>query len=171
MNIVLCGFMGAGKTRIGKEISKLTGREFIDTDDIAEKIAGKKIADIFAESGEAEFRKIETKACEAAAKHENAVISTGGGAVTFPQNTEILKKSGAVVFIDTSFSEIVKRVGDASSRPLFKNKQNAEKLYNERKSKYSAACDITVNGDFSTAKTANEIINKTTELLNNRNYY
>ena len=44
MNIVLCGFMGAGKTRIGKEISKLTGREFIDTDDIAEKIAGKKIA-------------------------------------------------------------------------------------------------------------------------------
>lgn len=64
MNIVLCGFMGAGKTRIGKEISKLTGREFIDTDDIAEKIAGKKIADIFAESGEDEFRKIETKACE-----------------------------------------------------------------------------------------------------------
>ena len=52
MNIVLCGFMGAGKTRIGKEISKLTGREFIDTDDIAEKIAGKKIADIFAENGE-----------------------------------------------------------------------------------------------------------------------
>ena len=50
MNIVLCGFMGAGKTRIGKEISKLTGREFIDTDDIAEKIAGKKIADMFAET-------------------------------------------------------------------------------------------------------------------------
>lgn len=76
-----------------------------------------------------------------------------------------------MVFIDTSFSEIVKRVGDASSRPLFKNKQNAEKLYNERKIKYSAACDITVNGDVSPAKTANEIINKTTELLNNRNYY
>ena len=170
MNIVLCGFMGAGKTRIGKEISKLTGREFIDTDDIAEKIAGKKIADIFAESGEAEFRKIETKACEAAAKHENAVISTGGGAVTFPQNTEILKKA-ALWFYRHLFSEIVKRVGDASSRPLFKNKQNAEKLYNERKSKYSAACDITVNGDVSPAKTANEIINKTTELLNNRNYY
>ncbi len=170
MNIVLCGFMGAGKTRIGKEISKLTGREFIDTDDIAEKIAGKSIADIFAESGEAEFRKLETQACKAAAAHENAIISTGGGAVTFEQNTRILKESGIVVFIDTSFSEIVKRVGDASSRPLFKNKKNAEKLYAERKSKYSSACDIAINGDFTPAETANEIINKTTELLNNRNY-
>ena len=113
MNIILCGFMGAGKTRIGKEISKLTGREFIDTDDIAEEIAGKRIADIFAQSGEQEFRKIETEACIRAAEHDNAVISTGGGAVTFERNTEILKGSGIIIFIDASFAE-----SEAATPPL-----------------------------------------------------
>ena len=147
MNIILCGFMGAGKTRIGKEISKLTGREFIDTDDIAEEIAGKRRA----------------------ADHVNAVISTGGGAVTFERNTEILKGSGIIIFIDASFAEIEKRIGDPTTRPLFKNKSNAEKLYNERKSKYEKACDASINGDGKPETIANEIINKTTELLNNRN--
>lgn len=169
MNIILCGFMGAGKTRIGKEISKLTGREFIDTDDIAEEIAGKRIADIFPQSGEQEFRKIETEACIRAAEHDNAVISTGGGAVTFERNTEILKGNGIIIFIDASFAEIEKRIGDPTTRPLFKNKANAEKLYNERKSKYEKACDASVNGDGKPETIANEIINKTTELLNNRN--
>lgn len=157
MNIALCGFMGCGKTCIGKELSKLTGMRLADTDELIEKEQNKTISQIFAESGEEHFRDLEFEMCKKAAEMKNTIISTGGGAMTFERNAKAIKKGATVVFLDASFDAICQRVGDASTRPLFKNKENAKKLYDERKQKYIAAADIIINGDLPPAKIASDL--------------
>lgn len=154
MNIVLCGFMGAGKTVVGKEIAKVMGRRFVDTDEMIEAEAKISIPAIFAARGEDYFRDLEFEACKKAAELKSAVVSTGGGAMTFQRNVDTIKKGSKVVFLDASFDVICERVGDGNSRPLFKNRENAKKLYDERREKYLAAADFVVNGDISARKTA-----------------
>lgn len=157
MNIALCGFMGAGKTSVGRELSKITGRKFVDTDELVEEEQGKPVSSIFAEKGEDYFRDLEYETCVKTAQMKNAVISTGGGAVTFERNVKALKKGAKIVFIDTPFEVICNRVGDASTRPMFKNRENAQKLFNERREKYLSAADFVVNGNQSVRKIAFEI--------------
>lgn len=157
MNIALCGFMGAGKTSVGRELSKITGRKFVDTDELIEEAQGQTISSIFAEKGEDYFRNLEYETCAKTADIKNAVISTGGGAVTFERNVNALKKGAKIVFIDTPFDVICARVGDASTRPMFKNRENAEKLFNARREKYLSAADFVVNGNQSVRKIALEI--------------
>ena len=154
MNIALCGFMGAGKTSVGRELSKITGRKFVDTDELIEEAQGQTISSIFAEDY---FRNLEYETCVKTADIKNAVISTGGGAVTFERNVNALKKGAKIVFIDTPFDVICARVGDASTRPMFKNRENAQKLFNERREKYLAAADFVVNGSQNVRKIALEI--------------
>lgn len=157
MNIVLCGFMGAGKTVVGKELAKIMGRKFVDTDELIEQEQGMAIAAIFAARGEDYFRELEYEMCKKVAEMKNVVVSTGGGAMTFERNVDAIKKGSKVVFLDASFNVICDRVGNASTRPLFKNRENAKKLYNERKEKYLKASDIVINGNMAARKTAAEI--------------
>lgn len=154
MNVALCGFMGAGKTVVGKELAKVMGRKFVDTDEMIEARTGISIPAIFATRGEEHFRDLEFEICKKAAELKNVVISTGGGAMTFERNVEAIKKGSKVVFLDASFDVICDRVGDASSRPLFKNRENAKALYEERREKYIAAADYVIDGDMSARKTA-----------------
>lgn len=154
MNIALCGFMGAGKTVVGKELAKIMGRKFVDTDEMIEEKTGISIPAIFAARGEDYFRELEFEICQKAAELKNAVISTGGGALTFGRNVDALKKGAKIVFLDASFDVICTRVGDGASRPLFQNRENAKKLYEERREKYLAAADFVVDGDKSARKTA-----------------
>lgn len=154
MNIVLCGFMGAGKTVVGKELAKVMGRRFVDTDEMIEEETGISIPAIFAARGEDYFRELEFQICQKAAELKNAVISTGGGAMTFERNVEAIKKGSKVIFLDASFDVICTRVGDGASRPLFKDRNNAKKLFDERREKYLAAADIVVDGNIAARKTA-----------------
>lgn len=149
--------MGAGKTVVGKELAKIMGRKFVDTDELIEQEQGMAIAAIFAARGEDYFRELEYEMCKKVAEMKNVVVSTGGGAMTFDRNVDAIKKGSKVVFLDASFKVICERVGNASTRPLFKNKENAKKLYNERKEKYLKASDIVINGDMAARKTAAEI--------------
>jgi len=157
MNIVLCGFMGSGKTVVGKELAKVMGRKFVDTDELIEQEQGISIPAIFAAKGEEYFRELEFEMCKKVAEMKNVVVSTGGGAMTFQRNVDAIKEGSKVVFLDASFDVICDRVGNASTRPLFKNRENAKKLYDERKDKYLKASDIVINGDMSARKTASEI--------------
>ena len=74
--------------------------------------------------------------------------------MTFERNVEAIKKGSKVVFLDATFDVICDRVGDASSRPLFKNRENAKKLFNERREKYLSAADFVVDGNIAARKTA-----------------
>lgn len=156
-NIILCGFMGSGKTVVGKELAKIMGCKFVDTDELIEAEQGVAIKAIFATHGEDYFRDLEFEMCKKVAGMKNCVVSTGGGALTFERNVEAIKKGGKVVFLDASFPVICDRIGDSTTRPLFQDKEKAEALYNERKDKYIAASDYVIDGDMSARKTALEI--------------
>ena len=154
MNIVLCGFMGSGKTVVGKEVAKIMGRRFVDTDQLIEADTGVSIPAIFQVHGEDYFRALERAACRQAAEIPNCVISTGGGALTFEENVEILRTTGKIVLLDASFDVICQRVGNGASRPLFQDPVQAKALYDARQAKYRAAADLVVDGDLSARKTA-----------------
>lgn len=154
MNIILCGFMGSGKTVVGGELAKITGRRFVDTDELIEKRQGVSIKAIFAVHGEDYFRDLEYECCKEASTYKSCVISTGGGAATFKRNVDALKNGGKIVFLDADFDVICGRIGNSSTRPLFRDKEKAQALYNERRSKYLAAADYVVDGNMSARKTA-----------------
>lgn len=156
-NIVLCGFMGSGKTVVGRELAKIMGAKFVDTDELIEREQGVAIKAIFAAHGEDYFRDLEYEMCKKVAQMKGAVVSTGGGAMTFARNVEAIKKGSKVVFLDASFDVICDRIGNSTTRPLFQDKEKAKRLYDERKDKYLAAADYVVNGDMGARKTALEI--------------
>lgn len=157
MNIILCGFMGSGKTTVGMELAKIMGRKFVDTDDMIEKEQGIAIKAIFAVHGEDYFRDLEWECCKKISDLKNCVVSTGGGAITFDRNVDALKNGGKIVFLDADFDVICQRIGNSKTRPLFQDKAKAKALYDERKAKYMSAADYVIDGNMSARKTAMEI--------------
>ncbi len=118
INIVITGFMGTGKTAVGREVARRLGREFVDMDVVIEAHAGKPIPRIFAEDGEPAFRQMETALCEELSARDGLVIATGGGALVNPANRAAMMRSGVVVCLVASPDEILNRVGGDASRPL-----------------------------------------------------
>ncbi len=157
MNIILCGFMGSGKTTVGQELAKIMGRKFVDTDELIEKQQGLAIKAIFTVHGEDYFRDLEWECCKSIADLKNCVVSTGGGALTFERNVAALKNGGKIIFLDTDFDVICQRIGNSKSRPLFQDREKAKTLYDERKAKYLSAADYVIDGNMSARKTALEI--------------
>src|SRR5580700_7549004 len=116
--IVLTGFMGVGKTEVGKLCAVKLGYEFCDTDAMVEEKSGRSVAEVFAVNGEAEFRKLERCAISEAIARQRVVIATGGGALLDPDNHVSVKKAGAVVLLTANPQTIADRIGNTSSRPL-----------------------------------------------------
>lgn len=146
-NIVLCGFMGSGKTTIGRKLARLTGLEFVDADQYLEAQEGKKISDIFAEHGEAYFRDLETAYIKELSQRKGIVLSLGGGAVLRPQNVSMVKQNGLLIHLDTPFYRIMKNLSFSNTRPLLdKPDKQAEihRLYHARKAVYYRAASISV---------------------------
>ena len=117
LNVYLIGMMGVGKTTVGKELAKSLGYRFIDTDQTIEAIAQKSIADIFAESGEAYFRDLETKVLAELSSYTRAVIATGGGIIKAQMNWSYLRQ-GLIVWLDVELETLKKRLAKDQSRPL-----------------------------------------------------
>ena len=119
-NIVVTGFMGTGKTTVGREVARRMGRSFVDMDAEIEAQAGKSIPRIFAEDGEAAFRQMEAALCEKLSAQQGLVIATGGGALLDPTNRALMKKSGPVVCLTCDVDEILRRVSAEGNpdRPL-----------------------------------------------------
>lgn len=116
-NIVLVGFMGSGKSEVGRRLADRTARTFIDTDDEVEA-DGVSIPEIFASEGERGFRERERQVVGRAARSRGAVIATGGGAVLDPANVKALKRNGVLVYLKAGAEELARRLGGAAGRPL-----------------------------------------------------
>ena len=130
-NIILMGFMGAGKTTIGKKLSKALNWEFIDTDAYIEEEQGRKISDIFAEDGELAFRDMETDLLKHLQNGENQfVLSIGGGMPVREENRALLRNLGTVIYLKTSKEEIIRRVSGDKNRPLLQGGDLEEKVTN-----------------------------------------
>ena len=117
-NIVLVGFMGTGKTSIGKRLSMQLRMRYVDTDDIVEQDSGRSISDIFAEDGEPTFRALESEAVRKVSKLSNYIIATGGGVVLKAENMVELKRNGIVFCLTATAEEIYRRVQHQPHRPL-----------------------------------------------------
>ena len=141
--------MGCGKSTVGRNLARKTGRRFVDMDAYIEKKTGKTISEIFAEQGEDGFRDIEHEVCAELAKKSSLIIATGGGALTFERNVEVFRGKDMIVLLDVPLERIRYRLRNDKVRPLLqrpdKNKAMTE-LYNKRYPLYKAASDVTVKG-------------------------
>jgi shikimate kinase len=124
-NIVLAGFMGTGKTTVGRLVAHRLGWTFVDTDDLIVAAAGCPVADIFVQQGEAVFRHLEREACLHMAAQPQHVIATGGGALLDPTTRTAFETGGVVIGLHCALDEILRRVGDDPSRPLFSAEREA----------------------------------------------
>lgn len=147
-NIILTGFMGTGKSTIGKAIAKRLGRPFIDTDILIEEEAGMTIPVIFAERGEEQFRALErTIIGQVCDQQQEAVIATGGGAMVNEENVQRLKESGTVICLTATPEVLLSRVRGNEDRPLLKGDDPLGKiktLLNARAEAYAKA-DMTID--------------------------
>ena len=125
MNIILTGFMGTGKTAVGKRLAKRLGWRFVDVDELIEAHAKMPVARIFAERGEPVFRRLERRCVSRVARGDEQVIATGGGAFTDPQNRARLRMTGPVICLTARPQAILSRVGrKLGVRPLLAGAAN-----------------------------------------------
>jgi len=163
-NIILIGFMGTGKSSVGRYLARKLGRKVIELDHLIEKHEHKTISKIFKENGEPYFRRIERKMLKKVLPLKNRVISTGGGIVLNPLNVKDLKKVGVLVCLTASLNEIKARTSKNSQRPLLLGKKASQPLENclrYRRPLYKKAGDLFVDTTRKSAcETAKEIIRK-----------
>jgi len=118
-NIILTGFMGTGKSTVGRLLAKKTGYRFVDTDTLIEQQTGKTITEIFTTQGEKAFRHLETELVKKLAKKGGQVIATGGGLVLNPDNVKELSRTGKIFCLTATADEILQRVKQQeNTRPL-----------------------------------------------------
>jgi shikimate kinase len=149
MRVVLIGFMGAGKSTIGKPLADKLGFDFIEMDALVLKQSHyNSITDIFTEKGEPFFRDLETSVAKSLSKQLNVVISTGGGVPCRKENMLALKTAETlIVYLETSFEVVHARVGNDSTRPLWRDISKARELFNLRAPIYRNAADIVINSE------------------------
>jgi shikimate kinase len=128
MNIVLAGFMGTGKTAVGKLLAKEVEMKYISTDEVIEDRERRSINDIFKKSGEAYFRRIEKEVVKKVAQLNNFVIDSGGGVVLDEENVQNLKKNGRIVCLNASPEVILERTKRYYHRPLLKTADPRAKI-------------------------------------------
>jgi shikimate kinase len=129
MKIFLIGFMGSGKTHIGKQIAQMLDYLFVDTDTLIENTEGSSIAEIFDTKGEIAFRKIESERLKGLSKWDNIIVATGGGAPCFHDNMVFINNSGITVYLKTSPELLLERLkSESEKRPLLRGRSESELL-------------------------------------------
>ena len=170
MKIILIGFMGSGKSSVAAELAATTGYPVVETD--AEALARTpchSITEIFDTHGEEYFRTLEAEVFNAALLSENLIISTGGGVLESEENRQALtelrtsygREGACVVYLDTHFETITKRLQGDNSRPLFRSLMDAEHLFAHRLPQYREAADLVIPTDAYGAKEIAELITST----------
>jgi shikimate kinase len=146
MRIYLTGFMGCGKTTVGRLLAGRMGAPFVDLDDEIERRAGMTVREIFERQGEPAFRQLEAEALRGTLALPDVVVAMGGGTMTFEANAKLIRPNGLSVWLNPTFATIVARIGGLgkADRPLFKDEAQALALYRERLPAYRQA-DLAVD--------------------------
>ena len=158
MNIVLFGFMGVGKTTIGRLLSEEIGYKFIDVDEEITSTTGRQIKTIFELEGEAAFREIEKSVIKDISGGDQLVIACGGGAVLDSENVDNLKRNSKLVLLTADIDEIMKRTNNDDSRPLLNaldRREKAESILRHRMPLYLELADESVD---TTGKTPRRVV-------------
>lgn len=163
MNLVLIGFMAAGKTSVGKRLARRLGYRFLDTDEVIETELGCAISEIFTHQGEPYFRELETRLLRNLGQLQNHVLATGGGIITTPGNMELLKGIGTVVFLNAAPEDILKRLRRDTRRPKVQGGDLEEKVHGllgQRMALYQEADVVVSTAGRSVNQTAGEVLRR-----------
>ncbi|MBS5429811.1 MAG: chorismate mutase [Lachnospiraceae bacterium] len=167
-NIVLIGFMGAGKTTVSDYLSTMFDMDIIELDQEITDREEMSIPDIFATYGEEYFRDLETSLLVELQDRKNVIISCGGGTALRENNVAEMKKNGRVVLLTASPETIYERVKDSDDRPVLKGRKNVDgiaELMEQRREKYEAAADIVVQTDQKTVlQVCEELVQRLSEM-------
>lgn len=160
--IYLVGFMGSGKSTVGRVLADELGWSFFDLDDEIEGVAGSSISEIFDKQGEEMFRALESaalaKRVRAVQSGHPQVIALGGGALMNDKNFELVANHGVVVWLDAPFDLIERRVAAESHRPLARDPQKLRELFEQRSPRYALAHYRVDASDEETMKTVHRIL-------------
>ena len=167
-NIYLVGFMGSGKTSVGKEIAKIKRLNFYDTDSLIELRERRTISDIFSENGEKYFRELEKNILKEISSKKNAVIACGGGIVMDEENIKIMKKTGVLIYLSASREKILKRISGSAHRPLLNVPEPEKEISSlmKQREKFYAKADIIINtSELSVKEVAEKILKELNEII------
>ena len=160
-NIILCGFMGSGKSTIGNLLSKKMGMSFVDMDKYIEKQENKTVTQIFEENGEEYFREKEREASRLLGSKRGLIIAAGGGTLTFPENVEAFRENGRIVLLNVSPETVAERLKSDNTRPLLEKPDKLlaiKELFEARMPLYKSDADIVVDADQSPMQVCMEIM-------------
>src|SRR4029077_13064683 len=165
MNIVITGFMGTGKSTVGRRVADLLNAPCFDVDDTIKRQTGQSISDLFRVKGESSFRAVESAAIQELCMKDKVVIATGGGSLMNPQNRDFLEKKGILVCLTARTGTLLERLKDDLTRPLLAGEsmpERVDRLMQERQSVY-AMCPIQIGTDGKTInQVAEEVVQKVT---------
>jgi len=137
--VYLVGFMGAGKTSVGRALAKRLDWRFADIDELIEQREHSSVSDIFAKQGEPYFRGLERTVLAEQVPLRHAVVATGGGTFVDPQNRAVIKADGAAVWLDVPLDRVIARIPQDGRRPLASDRANLEHLFHSRRPAYEQA--------------------------------
>ena len=161
LNIILIGFMGTGKTTIGKIVSERLNYKFVDTDDLIQEVCNMTIPDIFSQKGEQYFRDVEKAVIKQISNNYNTVIACGGGVVKNAKNIDNLKSNGVLICLTCDIEILYNRITSNIDRPLAsgKSKEDILKLMQEREKMYKVADEFIDTSNASEFDISDRIIN------------
>ena len=160
MTLYLCGFMGCGKSTVGKLLAEKSGLKFTDLDDYIEEKEQMSIPEIFAQKGEGYFREREAAAVKELSA-ENSVVACGGGTIINDNSARIARENGTVFFLDIPFETCYSRIKDDAHRPLVVNntKEQLHGIFSQRHDIYLKNSTLSVNADNTPEAVCDEIMN------------
>lgn len=148
-SVILTGFMGSGKSSVGRVLARRMGLPLIDLDEVIVAAAGKTINAIFAEEGEPAFRALESVCLARVLESGGGVVATGGGAVVAEQNRELMRRYGVVINLTASLPRLLERLAGSGERPLYNGERPEERVQRllEEREQFYAAADIRIDTD------------------------
>lgn len=156
--IFLVGFMGAGKTTVGRELARHLGYDFIDLDELIAAQIGKSIPEIFAELGETEFRRLESAAIQSCSDLVRCVVALGGGAYVREGNRRLVRAIGKTVWLECPLETCLERIGGDESRPLLGDVDQMRHLLAQRRASYAEADYVIGSGELTPEELVQRIV-------------